>query len=107
MGRERDHTTAAGGAGILSSFVVFIIFYTLCSYLFHLSLSPLLISFCNTSSLYTSLPVSLNSGTTSNDSMEQSTAENGGKKKKKKKEEELQSLNVNWACSESLGDDVR
>ena len=33
--------------------------------------------------------------------------ENNGKKKKKGKGEELQSLNVNWASSESLGDDVR
>jgi hypothetical protein len=38
----------------------------------------------------------------------QQQGDNNGKKKKKKKEGgELQSLNVNWACSESLGDDVR
>ena len=55
-----------------------------------------------------SLPVSLNSGT-SNDSIDKSKQNTGeGKKKKNKgKGEEVQSLNVNWACSESLGDDVR
>jgi len=54
-----------------------------------------------------SLPVSLNNNS-SNDSVDkQQGGENNGKKKKKGKGGELQSLNVNWACSESLGDDVR
>jgi len=39
--------------------------------------------------------------------MDKGENNNGKKKKKKEKGGELQSLNVNWASSESLGDDVR